>query len=226
MKIPGLSLTVESVLKGQGADPLIIAERKPGLLKIAQNALEFGLPLIHPEVFSRSLQIIFYKDKNLNLEGGISINSTHIAELMLGAEVVEAYICTIGDQLETASAELFQTDPSLALALDGMANAAIDQLVEKILCEVEAEARSEGLNTSIPISPGSREWLLELGQPLLFGAIRPDPKIIRLSESFLMIPKKSSSFIVGIGKDIAIHGKTCDRCNARETCRYKIRKNF
>ena len=114
--------------------------------------------------------------------------------------MVEAYICTIGDQLEKASAELFQTDPSLALALDGMANAAIDQLVEKICCEVEAEAQAEGLNVSIPISPGSSEWPLEIGQPVLFGAIKPDPAIIRLSESYLMIPKKSSSFILGIGK--------------------------
>ncbi len=44
-------LDVEAVLKGQGADPVVIAERKPGLIKIAQNALEIGLPLIHPETF-------------------------------------------------------------------------------------------------------------------------------------------------------------------------------
>ena len=140
--------------------------------------------------------------------------------------MVEAYICTIGDQLEKASAELFQTDPSLALALDGMANAAIDQLVEKICCEVEAEAQAEGLNVSTPISPGSSEWPLEVGQPVLFQAIKPDPSAILLSESFLMIPKKSSSFIIGIGRKVAKHGKTCDQCNARETCRYQIRKNF
>jgi hypothetical protein len=140
--------------------------------------------------------------------------------------MVEAYICTIGDQLEKKSAELFGTDPSLALALDGMANAAIDQLVEKICCDLETEAQAEGLSISIPISPGSSEWPLETGQPVLFGAIKPDPEIIRLSESYLMVPKKSSSFIIGIGRDITKHGKTCDQCNARETCRYQIRKNF
>jgi len=226
MKIPEISLTVEAVLKGQGADPVIIANRKPGLLKVAQKALESGQSLIRPDVFCRSLQINYFDDERLNLEGGININSTHIAALMRGVEVVKVYICTIGDQLEKASTELFQTDPSLALALDGMANAAIDQLVEMICCEVEAEAHSEGLRTSIPISPGSSEWPLEKGQPVLFGAIRPDPTIIRLSESYLMIPKKSSSFILGIGKEIPKHGKTCDLCNARETCRYKIRKNF
>jgi len=226
MKNPEISLTIEAVLKGQGADPEVIANRRPGLLKVAQNALELGQSLIHLDAFSKSLQIISFDNESLNLEGGINIKSTHIAELMHGSKVVEAFICTIGDQLEKVSAELFQTDPSLALALDGMANAAIDQFVEKICCEVEAEAHSEGLKTSIPISPGSSEWPLEKGQPMLFGSIKPDQAIINLSESFLMIPKKSSSFIVGIGKEITKHGKTCDQCNARETCRYKIRKNF
>ena len=226
MKIPEISLSIEAVLKGQGADPEVVAIRRPGLLKIAQTAIEFGQSLIQPEIFSRSLEVISFDDQRMILGKRINIESTHILGLMRGAEVVEAYICTIGDQLEKASAELFQTDPSLALALDGMANAAIDQLVEKICCEVEAEAHAEGLNISIPISPGSSEWPLEVGQPLLFGVIKPDPAIIRLSESYLMIPKKSSSFILGIGKDIAKHGKTCDQCNARETCRYQIRKNF
>jgi len=226
MKKPKISITIEAVLKGQGADPGVVAIRKPGLLKIAQSALETGQSLIHPRTFKKSIKIISFDDESLILEGGITINSSHISELLRGTEVVEAYICTIGDQLEKASAELFQTDPSLALALDGMANAAIDQLVEKICCEIEAEAQAEGLNVSIPISPGSSEWPLEMGQPVLFKALKPDPAIIKLSESFLMIPKKSSSFILGIGKDIAKHGKTCDQCNARETCRYQIRKNF
>lgn len=226
MKRPEISLTIEAILKGQGADPVVVANRKPGLLKIAQSALEIGQSLIHPDSFNRSLEIFSFDDGRMTLEGGISINSSHISGLLQGAEVVEAHICTIGDQLEKASAEIFKTDPSLALALDGMANAAIDQLVEKIYCELEAEAQAEGLNVSIPISPGSSEWPLEIGQPVLFGAIKPDPAIIRLSESYLMIPKKSSSFILGIGRDIAKHGKTCDQCNARETCRYQIRKNF
>lgn len=226
MKKPEILLTIEDVLKGQGADPVVIANRKPSLLKIAQSALEIGQSLIHPDSFNRSLGIISFDNESMILEGGISINSTHISRLLCGAEVVEAYICTIGDQLEKASEELFRTDPSLALALDGMANAAIDQLVEKICCELEAEAQAEGLNVSIPISPGSSEWPLEIGQPVLFGAIKPDPAIIRLSDSYLMIPKKSSSFIIGIGKEISKHGKTCDQCNARETCRYQIRKNF
>jgi hypothetical protein len=128
--------------------------------------------------------------------------------------------------LEKKSADLFSDDVSLALALDGLANAAVDQLMETICIDLEEEAKAEGMTTSTPVSPGSKEWPLEIGQPILFGALKPDPAIIRLNDSFLMIPKKSSSFIVGIGKDVTKSGRTCDHCSARETCRYKIRKNF
>jgi hypothetical protein len=88
------------------------------------------------------------------------------------------------------------------------------------------DALSEGLKTSLPISPGSDDWLLEIGQPAIFNAIKPDPGIIKLNESFLMIPKKSASFMVGIGGKMAEKGRTCDFCNARETCRYRLRKRF
>ena len=226
MKKPEIRLDIDAILKGQGADPVIIADRKPGLLKIAQTALDMGLPLIRPNSFRISLSVILFEHDEIILEGGIHINSNKVARLLSGTEAVEMVICSIGDQLEKRSAELFSTDAALALALDGLANAAVDRLMESICCDLEAEAQAEGLKTSMPVSPGSREWPLEIGQSILFGAIKPDPAVIRLNESFLMIPKKSSSFIVGIGKDITKNGKTCDHCSARETCRYKIRKNF
>jgi hypothetical protein len=226
MKIPEISLDVNAVLKGQGADPDIVIERKPGLVKIAQIALEIGMPLIKADYFSRSLRITSILHDELLLENNTSIISSKAARLLCGANAVEMVICTIGSQLENKSAELFNEDVSLALALDGLANAATDQLMESICDCLEAEALAEGMKTSTPVSPGSKEWPLEIGQPLLFSAIKPDPDIIQLSDSFLMIPKKSASFIVGIGRHVTKTGRTCDHCSARETCLYKIRKNF
>jgi hypothetical protein len=226
MEKPEINLDVNAVLKGQGAEPEIIAYRKPGLLKIAQTALDIGTPLIQPDSFSRSLRVISIMQDELLLEGDISIRSSKAAHLLCGADAIEMVVCTIGAQLEKKSAELFSEDVSLALALDGLANAAIDKLAESICDNLEAEAQAEGMKISTPVSPGSKEWPLEIGQPIIFGILKPDPGVIKLSDSFLMIPKKSSSFIVGIGKNVTKTGRTCDYCSARETCRYKIRKNF
>jgi hypothetical protein len=226
MKNSEILLDIDAVLKGQGADPVIIANRNPGLLKIAQTALDIGMPLIRANSFRYSGSIISFEHDEIILENKTYIKSSKVSKLLCGAEMVEMVICTIGDELEILSADLFNSDPALALALDGLANAAVDRLMESICIDLEAEAQAEGFKTSIPISPGSAEWPLEIGQPFLFGAIKPDPAVIRLNENFLMIPKKSSSFLVGVGKDISIIGKTCDYCSARSTCRYQIRKNF
>jgi len=226
MKKPKITLDINEVLKGQGADPEIVAKRKPGLVRIAQTALDIGMPLVHPDFFSHSLPVISFKEDEFLLENGISIKSSKAARLVCGADAIVMVICTIGTELEKKSTELFNEDVSLALALDGLANAAVDKLVENICNNLEAEALAEGMKTSTPVSPGSKEWPLEIGQPILFGTLKPDPHVIRLSDSFLMIPKKSSSFIVGIGKDVTKSGKTCDHCSARETCRYQMRKNF
>lgn len=220
------TLDVNAVLKGQGADPAVIEKRNPSLKIIAQTALDLGMPLIEPAYFRKSETIIIRGQNEILIAGNLQISSKKIAEILFGAEAVELVICTIGDKLEKLSMSLFASDATLALALDGLANAAIDQLTESVCCAIDLEAQAEGLKSSLPISPGSEDWPLQFGQPALFKTIKPDQAIILLNESFLMIPKKSASFFVGIGRKLSEKGKTCDFCNVRETCRYRLRKNI
>lgn len=112
------------------------------MLVIAQIALDVGQSLIHPYAFRKTLEIISFDKGNLRLEEEINIQNTHISELMCGAEVVEAYKCTISDQLEKASAALFPTNPSLTLALDGKANAVIDLPVIKLVVKWKRELKN------------------------------------------------------------------------------------
>jgi hypothetical protein len=43
---------------------------------------------------------------------------------------------------------------------------------------------------------------------------------VKLTSSGMMIPKKSMSFIIGIGPDMS-RVSICDMCSLRGTCRYK-----
>jgi hypothetical protein len=96
MKKPNISLDINAVLKGQGADPEIVFKRKPGLVKIAQTALDIGLPLIHPDFYTCSFRVISYKANEFLLENDISIKSSKAAHLLCGADAIEMVICTIG----------------------------------------------------------------------------------------------------------------------------------
>jgi hypothetical protein len=215
-----LDLNVSAVLKGEGADPKQIYERRPQLVAVAECALKSGLSLISP---------VFYR-KHLDLEGSrrliqdIFKDQKWIQDQLINAEAIDFVICTIGPDLENLSSMLMSQDGPLALALDGLANAAVDRLASMICKKISCEVESKGYQISLPMGPGSPEWPVEQGQPVIFRLINPDNHIVRLTESYLMIPRKSNSFLIVSGKGIQTHGKSCDFCNLKETCRYKIRK--
>ena len=62
--ITDLKLDVDAVLRGQGADPVILRKRKPRLVDIAANALDIGIDLLRPQVISRELKVGVLNMKN------------------------------------------------------------------------------------------------------------------------------------------------------------------
>ena len=51
-------VNVDMVLRRQGADPAVIRKRRPGLIKIANQAIKEGQSLIKPIVIERSLKVL------------------------------------------------------------------------------------------------------------------------------------------------------------------------
>jgi hypothetical protein len=216
-------ITIDDILRGQGADPEKISARQPLLLEIAESARRMGVELIAPHVDSSTFcREEFLKNRMISrdlVERTLEVMDERLKDAVLFTLVV----CTIGDGLEKLSNQMIAEDFTLALALDGMGNAAIDRLVEDVYHNICNEAAARDYGASF-VSPGSPSWPLEIGQPFIFGLLRPDPSRIRLNQNFLMLPKKSSSFVVGVGPGMKRHGKTCDYCSMSETCRYRIRK--
>jgi hypothetical protein len=56
---------------------------------------------------------------------------------------------------------------------------------------------------------------------LIFKLVDAASSGIYLSDSLLMDPIKSASFILGISGTPFETGRTCEYCNLKETCRYK-----
>ena len=130
-----------------------------------------------------------------------------------------AAVCSIGPELELASARLFNEDPLFAMALDGLGNALVDDLARQVCGKIATEVESEGLNASAPLSPGVPEWPVEIGQPQIFALLDPSKAGITLTTGGMMRPKKSMSLIVGIGQEMA-QTSMCSVCSLKETCRY------
>jgi len=108
-----------------------------------------------------------------------------------------------------------------ALALDGAGSASVEALANAACLYFENQAAKEGLQASIPFSPGMVDWTVADGQPQIFDLLGEAGTIVNLTSSYIMIPRKSLTMVMGFGASLKSSGKTCDFCIMRGTCRYQ-----
>ncbi len=216
-----LALDADMVLRGQGADPAVVRGRSRALVGIAEQALAEAKALIAPAVAFRIVEVKSLRHERLTVAGDAHLSGALVAEHLAGAQRVALALCTIGAALEDRATAVMEEDPSLGLALDGSGSAAAEALANRACHYFETLAAEAGEKTSIPLSPGMVGWPVEVGQPELLALIDADEIGVRVFPSGMMHPRKSVSFVVGMGTQIASGGRTCDYCNLRETCSYK-----
>lgn len=215
-----LNISVDDILRGQGADPLVVHARKPLLIAAAERARIGGFNLIHPAALTQEIAVHAHLHDRILLEGGAQMTGTLITHQLGGSQRVVAAVCTIGAELEESVNKLLSKDPLFALALDGLGNAAVESLAQQICMSIGKQAQILGLQTSMPLSPGNREWPVEVGQSQIFALLNPTRTNISLTSGGMMIPKKSVSFVVGIGPEMSQVG-ICDVCSLKNSCRYR-----
>jgi len=214
-----LRLDVDDVLRGQGADPETLRLRRPALVEAAGRALAEGLPLIHPAVLVRELEVRGRRHEHLRLEEG-ALSGPLVMRHLGSASRVAIAVSTIGPRLEARCARVLQEDPVLGVALDGLGNAAVEGLSQLACSRIARRAGEAGLAAATPISPGAPGWPVEAGQPQIFGLLDAGQAGIRITCGGMMIPRKSMSFVVGIGTEMP-EADPCEVCGLRETCRYR-----
>ncbi len=220
-----LTLDVDAVFRGQGADPGILRARRPGLVSIAEEALAAAQPLIAPRVTYRAWDVEGLRHEKIYLAGGRTLSGPLVIELLAAAHQVIAVLCTVGDEIDAEVARLMPEDPPLALAFDGVGSAAAEALGMAVCAYFEQRAAEKGWQATLPLSPGMNGWPTDVGQQQLFALLDPDEVNVQLLPSSLMIPRKSVSFLLGIGPDVSTAGETCDYCELEKTCRYRRKRN-
>lgn len=216
-----LIIGVDQVLRGQGADPAAIRQRSPKLVDLAERAIEDGTPLLKQELLYRRLKVDHVIHERIKLEGGMELRSKLLTEHLAPASEVVVILCTIGSDLEDKISQVMKSDLVYALALDGLGSAAVEALANAACRKFEVEAEEKHLEATIPLSPGMIDWSVEDGQPQIFDLLPAEEIGVELASSWVMIPRKSLSMVMGIGKHMIQSGTTCDYCSMRETCRYQ-----
>ena len=216
-----LNIDADMVLRAQGADPAVLRSRRSKAIAIAEQAIASGLPLLAPVVGYRRLPVKTLRHERLILGNDACLSGPLIAQHLYAAQEVIALVCTIGLSLETRASECFKHDPALGMALDSVGSIAVDMLGAAACCHFESCAAAESLKTTLPLSPGLLGWPVAAGQRELFALVDAEAIGVQLNENCMMIPHKSTSFVIGLGTDVTQAGRPCDFCNMRETCHFQ-----
>lgn len=219
--IADLNINVDAVLRGQGADPDIIRIRSPRLINIAEEALVESIDLLEPEVLVSELEVTGFTHNNPQLNDGKNITGPLVSGHLAGAKFISIAVCTVGSKIDKYASEVMEDDIVKGLAVDGVGSAAVEALANAVCREIELDAANRGFESTIPLSPGMIGWGVEEGQPLIFNLVDPSAIHIELTPSYLMVPRKSLSMIIGVGPGINSGERICDFCAMRATCKYQ-----
>jgi hypothetical protein len=218
-----LEITADDVLRGQGADPAAVKARSPRLFQLAEEALEEGLRLAQPQVAEERFSIASVEHDRLQLKGGASLKGEGIVHHLAPATEIAVVVCTVGAALDERSSAVMDDDIVRGLALYGVGSAAVEALANAFCRQVDLEAAERGLRTTIPLSPGMIGWAVEEGQPQIFELVDAGRIGVALNPGGVMTPLKSLSMMIGLGRNVAEQGRTCDYCAMKETCRHRDR---
>lgn len=112
-------------------------------------------------------------------------------------------------------------DPAYALALDSYGTLAVEALAAAACRVLERVAARRGVSTSMPLSPGLNGWPLADGQRQVFALLGTRPAGITLTSSSQMLPRKSTTLVIGLGSGLTQQGRPCDYCSLQPSCRYQ-----
>ena len=216
----------EEVLRYQGYSKKKVKKPNQNILRITEEEINRGYGLFNPQGIYRLIKInSFLSDKEIELEGGhIFRFSKSVISQLKGASHLLVGVVTIGDFLEKKVSELFsQGEYPRALALDAVGTVAVEDFSREVRKLARQEVEEQGFKTSRHFSPGYGGWEVSQ-QDIIFKSIPADNIGVRLTKGYMMLPQKSLSWAIGVGKEIITPSEednNCGNCQFKY-CNYKF----
>jgi len=202
-----LKIDEEEVLRYQGCHNNKLKKVNKTIVKITREEIERGYNLLEPKGIYSPVKIkqISFSGGRVDLKNGFSLNfSNSIINLLKGTNYLVLGVVTIGSSLENKVSEFFtQGEYPRAVALDTVGTVAVESLSRDIRNLVCQEAKKQYFKTTRYFSPGYGDWGISQQKDIF--KIIPTNKIgVSLTESCMILPMKSLTWIVCIGKGFII----------------------
>ena len=147
-----------------------------------------------------------------------------IERQLRSSEAYTLFICTSGVEFEAYQQQLKQADDMVRVFIaDSLGSVIAEKCADQMEIAVQESIDKLGWHHTNRFSPGYCGWHVSQ-QQLLFPLFEGHTCGVRLTDSSLMLPIKSVSGIIGLGKEVRRLDYTCGLCNF-EKC-YKRRNNL
>lgn len=215
------AVTAPDVLRAMAADPARLGPRAPRLAALAEQALALARALATPEVVVRRHRVVACHAEAVVLDGGHRLRHATVAAALAGAEEVAVVALTLGPALEARVRACQAATPTLALALDAAGSALVQALATERREALRLDGAARGLVAGTPFGPGMPGWPVVPGQRELLALLERPPAGLELLESGMLVPAKSLTFLLGLGRGLAPGGEPCTTCGQGPRCRQR-----
>lgn len=206
------TLSVNSLIKllgyNQTSVPLPVIESIEKILPKVKNVL---IPKGGFKLFN-SQSVIFNKDSFI-VKNEIFDCGRIIASNFKGCDSLAILTTTLGDKISDKIRDLMDDGDFLSgFILDKIASEIVEQYADKIEIMISQLIQNYNMSITNRYSPGYCGWDVK-EQQKIFSLLPKDFCGINLTESSLMIPIKSVSAVIGIGKNAVKRDYQCSICD-------------
>lgn len=202
------------------------SERVVQMIEENSDVINQSYQLIQPKAIYDVFNVEKVEGNRLYLNNDEYFESKLFSYFMSDAENIILSIMTIGNSLEEQSDQYMKSGKYVkGFILDGIGTLALEKLGLGVYESIKEEAKLRGLNFSSPLSPGQVGWDV-VDQKKIFSRLDNKMLDITLTDTSLMLPKKSLSLVVGIGQNVRADKISCNFCPLCKTCPTKKVRDF
>lgn len=216
-------ITINDLFRAQGAD---YSKRSPrqNVVELNRRILEEAASLVRPKAVWKEVNVTGASEQELFLEDGLKFTGRLLARVAGTADKLIILAMTIGGALDERIAEYSQAGQTLeAFILDAAGSTFLAKSSITVFGQIETQYKSQGMSATFPLGPGHSYWNGLDDVRTIVNFLEAEQIGISLTESNLMIPRKSLAFVMGVGSNLPdFKGKThCDFCNMQKNCNMK-----
>ncbi|MDR1116965.1 MAG: methionine synthase [Oscillospiraceae bacterium] len=157
---------------------------------------------------------------------GLLLCGEDISRHLTGCGSVVLLAATLSVPADNLIRRWENADLTRSLVLDACAGQLIEQYLDEIEAQICHEAGETGLTVTSRFSPGYGDLPLDI-QPKLLAVLDAGKKIgLTCTESLILLPRKSVTAILGLGKGVHDKPEGCEGCLLNKTCAFRKGENI